>query len=227
MQLPGEVSFSNLEKLHDKIKDLYPEKKTRKRLEATFDLKDEKDPLIKTAPFEEGYLFKTSDGRQVVQYRLDGFTFSRLRPYSRWEEVFQEAKRLWEIYEIAVKPNLVTRLAVRYINSIEIPLKEIDYDNYLTAGPRVPDGLPQLLRHFLTRTIVPFPERGAEAIIIQTPSDRQDPLKTGILLDIDVYAMVNLAAGDARIYEILGVLREIKDRIFFSSITEKTKELFR
>jgi len=89
------------------------------------------------------------------------------------------------------------------------------------------EGLPQLLQNFLTRIEVPFPDRDAVATIIQTPSGKQDPLKTGIILDIDVYAAVNLTADDARIYEILGVLREIKNQVFFSSISERTKELFR
>ena len=227
VQLPGEVSLADLEKLHTKIEDAYPDKKSRKMWQGTLEFKEDSEPL-KTAHFEvDGYHFRTSDGKQVVQYRLDGFTFSRLRPYSRWEDVFPEAKRLWEIYRASVKPVLVTRLAVRYINSIEIPLKTIDYDDYLTAAPKVPEGLPQLLQHFLTQMMVPFPDRDAVAIIIQTPSGKQDPLKTGILLDIDVYADVKLTAEDARIYEILGVLREIKNAVFFSSITERTKELFR
>jgi len=226
VQLPGEVSLADLEKLHDKIKDSYPEKKPRKKLEATFDLKDEQEPL-KTAPFAiDGFHFRTPDGKQVAQFRLDGFTFNRLRPYSRWEEVFPEAKRLWEIYRTAVKPVLVTRLAVRYINSIEVPLKTIDYDHYLTAAPKVPEGLPQLLQSFLTRIEVPFPDRDVVAIITQTPSGKQDPLKTAIILDVDVYAAVNLPADDARIFEIFGVLREIKNLIFFSSISERTKGLF-
>ena len=226
-QLPGEVSLADLESLHTRIQDTYPEKKSRKRLEGTIEFRDEKEPLKTTQVDVDGYVFRSADGRQVVQYRLDGFTFNRLRPYSRWEEVFKEAKRLWEIYSTAVKPILVTRLAVRYINSIEIPLKTIDYDDYLTAAPKVPEGLPQLLRHFFTRIVVPFPDRDVEAIIMQTPSDKQDPLKTGIILDIDVYAAVNLTADDARVYEILGVLREIKNQVFFGSISERTKELFR
>ena len=228
VQLPGEVSLANLESLHTRIQDTYPEKESRKKLEGTIELRDEKEPL-KTGRVEvDGYIFRNSDGRQVVQFRLDGFTFNRLRPYSRWEDVFAEARRLWEIYRATVKPVLVTRLAVRYINSIEIPLKTIDYDDYLTAGPKVPEGLPQLLQHFFTRIEIPFPDREAVAVVMQTPSDKKDPVNTGIILDIDVvYAATSLAPEDTSIYEILGALREIKNAVFLSSITEKTKELFR
>ena len=227
VQLPAEVSLADLEKLHTKIKDAYPDKKSRKMWQGTLELKDEKEPL-KTAHFEvDGYHFTSSNGRQVVQYRLDGFTFSRLRPYSSWEEVFPEAKRLWEIYRAFVKPVLVTRLAVRYINSIEIPSKAFDYDDYLTAGPKVPQELPQLLQHFFTRIEIPFPDRGAAAIIMQTPSRKEDPVNSAIILDIDVFAEVSLQPEDAKIYEVFSILRETKNEVFFNSITEKTKELFR
>ena len=52
------------------------------------------DPLQKAQFQVDGYVFTSADGKQVVQYRLDGFTFSRLRPYTRWEEVFAEAQKV-------------------------------------------------------------------------------------------------------------------------------------
>lgn len=226
-QLPGNVSLTDLERLRVLIKDDYPEKKPRKRWEGTIELKEEKEPITKTQFQVDGYLFKTTDGRQVVQYRLDGFTFNRLRPYSRWEEMCQEARRLWEIYRAEVKPILVTRLALRYINSIEIPSKNFDYDDYFTAAPRIPQQLPQLLQHYFVRTLIPFPDHGATAVTIQTPSDKQDPVNTVILLDIEVFRQVDLAPDDQKIWEIFGSLRQVKNEIFFSSITEMTKELFR
>jgi uncharacterized protein (TIGR04255 family) len=227
VQLPGNVSLADLENLHTQVKYDYPDKKPRKMWAGTVELKNESEPLKTTQFRVDGYYFRTSDGKQVVQFRFDGFTFSRLRPYSRWEDVYREARRLWDIYRAETKPVLVNRLAVRYINSIEIPSKNFDYDDYLTAAPRVPQGLPQLVQHFFTRVVIPFPDQGAAAIVVQTPSDKQDPVNTAILLDIDVYAEVSLSPEDTKVEEILNNLRRIKNEVFFNSITEKTKELFR
>jgi uncharacterized protein (TIGR04255 family) len=150
-----------------------------------------------------------------------------LRPYTRWEEVFAEARKLWGIYATETKSLLVTRLAVRYINSIEIPSKTFNYDDYFTAAPRIPPALPQDLANFFTRLVIPFPDREAIAIITETPLAKPDPINTVIILDIVVSKEVNLTPGDEKVYEILRTLREIKNEVFFSSITEKTKELFR
>ena len=120
-----------------------------------------------------------------------------------------------------------SRLAVRYINSIEIPSKDFDFDDYFTATPKVPDGLPQVLDHFFIRTQIPFAEQDATAVTVQTLANKQDPIKTAILLDIDVFRAVSLSPDDEGIWEIFGKLREIKNAIFRRSIRPKTEELFK
>src|SRR6266702_3372368 len=50
---------------------------------------------------------------EVAQFRVDGFTFSKLEPYTTWREVFGEAIRLWEIYLNLAKPKQLSRIAVR------------------------------------------------------------------------------------------------------------------
>jgi len=225
--LPAGVTMADLERLHEQIKTQYPEKKTRKRFEGRFELRNEKEPFQISQVQEDGYAFTSADGKQIVQFRLDGFTFNRLRPYSRWEDLYKEAKRTWEIYKNAINPLLVQHIAVRYINSIEIPLKLFDYDDYFTAIPKIPRSLPQILAHFFTRVMIPFEDHGAMATVIQTPSGRQDPVHTDILLDVEVVCATSFAPEDERMWEAFGNLRNIKNDVFLSHITERTKELFR
>jgi len=228
VELPDSVSLPALEDLHDLIKAEYPGKKPRRRFEEKIEFKKDEHEPLRTSKFQEdGYYFTSADGKRIVQYRLDGFTFNRLRPYSQWEDLRNEARKAWEVYRVNINPSFVSRLGVRYINSIEIPSKSFDYDDYFTSVPRIPEGLPQVLQHFFTRTVIPFPEQGATAIVIQTPSDKQDPVNTAIILDIDVSVEKSLAAADERIWQIFEELRVIKNEIFFKSIKEETKELFK
>jgi uncharacterized protein (TIGR04255 family) len=226
-QLPSGVALADLEKLHAQLRAQYPDKKTRKTFEGKLEIADEKQRFKASPVQEDGYLFRSADEKQIVQYRLDGFTFNRLRPYSRWEDTYMEARRTWEIYRNAVRPLLVNHVAVRYINSIEIPLKHFDYDDYFTAVPKIPEPLPQVLTHFFTRVLIPFEQRGAMATVIQTPSGKQDPMNTAILLDIEVVRELNVPPEDERRWEALVILRDIKNEIFFSHIKDRTKELFR
>jgi uncharacterized protein (TIGR04255 family) len=226
-QLAASVTMADLESLHARIKTEYPDKKTRKRFEGRFEIKDDKGSVKTSGVQEDGYLFTSADGKQIAQFRLDGFTFNRLRPYSRWEDMYQEARRTWEIYRNGVKPVLVTHIGVRYLNSIGIPSKTFDYDDYFTATPRIPQALPQILQHFFTRVMIPFADHGATAIVIQTPSGRPDPVNTDIILDVEVICEHSFEPRDERMWEAFGNLRKIKNDVFFSHITERTKELFR
>src|SRR5436190_21056320 len=85
---------------------------------------------------EAGLLFYSEDEKAVVQFRLDGFTFNKLQPYSSWEEIFPETWRLWALYQSAIGNVQITRLAVRYINRLALPSG--DFGRYLTALPQLP-----------------------------------------------------------------------------------------
>jgi uncharacterized protein (TIGR04255 family) len=226
-ELPASASLAALEKLHAKIQDGYPEKQNRLLWEAVINFEGEKAPTGTARHQLNGYLFKSPDLKQVVQFRLDGFSFSRLHPYTEWATVYAEARRLWDIYRLTCNPVQVTRLATRYINSIVIPSKKFDYDDYFTAAPKIPDTLPQLLSHFFTRLVIPFPEKGATAIVTQTPFDKPDPVNSTVILDIDVFIEEGLAPDDPKIDKIFDILHNIKNDVFFGSIKDETKELFR
>ena len=171
-----------------------------------------------------GYFFKTSDSKNVAQFRIDGFTFSRLNPYSEWETVLSEAKRLWGLYSIKCLPELITKIAVRYINRLDLPLPIEDFAEYLKAPPLVPESLPQGVSQFLTRVVIHDADITANIVQTMKSSPKADHIE--VILDIDVF---NLKETDgfeeSSIWPEFEKLRDFKNRIFFESITEKTARL--
>lgn len=119
----------------------------------------------------------------------------------------------------------VQRLAVRYINVINLP-PGVDFDLYLTAGPRVPPEVPQALSGFLHRVVIPIAIDGTTAIVTQV----LEPPKEGLIpvvLDIDVFIMARYGAKSQEIWTTLDGLRKVKNDIFFSSVTEKALEPYK
>jgi uncharacterized protein (TIGR04255 family) len=161
----------------------------------------------------------------VAQFRVDGFTFSKLEPYTTWEQVFGEAMRGWGLYVELAQPLEVSRLAVRYINRLRVP-GPADLREYLTSPPALPPPIPQALREFLTRTVVDDRARGISAIIIQALEPSLDPAMLSLLFDTDAFREVALPPGDASIPAIFGDLRSLKNTIFFASITERAAEMY-
>lgn len=213
--------------LHDAISEQYPKKKTRHRWEGRFELKKGETPITAGTEKIDGYIFTSADGKQIFQARIDGFTFNRLKPYDKWETFRDEALRLWKLYKDLVSPEIV-RVALRFINKIDIPLSPetvFDFDDYLTAGPIVPKGLPQGISSFLTRMVINDPEIDAAAIITQAFEQIVDPKCVPIIFDIDVFKQESKGLSEEEAWKILEKLRDFKNKIFFASITEKIKEL--
>lgn len=171
-----------------------------------------------------GYRFTSRNKKEVAQFRIDGFTFSRLHPYTKWEKVLGEAKKLWELYSLKASPQVVERISVHYINRLEIPLPLRDLEDYLTASPALPKTLPQKLSQFLIRLVVH--EKDLVASIIQALVESPKPEHIGIILDIDVFKENIKGISDENIWSTFNRLRVLKNRIFFELITEKTARLF-
>jgi uncharacterized protein (TIGR04255 family) len=169
-----------------------------------------------------GWRYTTNESSRVVQLRRDGMTYSVLQGYTNWEEMKASAQMFWRQYCEWGEPTGVGRLAVRYINVLEVPLGA-DFDIYLTSGPRVPPELPQTISGFLQRVVITFSADGTTAIVnqaLEPPKETTVP----VVLDIDVFCDCQLRVDSPEIWVKLDSYREIKNRIFFSSVTEKALE---
>jgi len=77
-----------------------------------------------------GFRFWSPDRQQVFQVRLDGFLFSRLTPYTEWEQWQPEARRSGDRYCSVVRPRSVVRIAVRYVNRVSIGADRVEPEDY-------------------------------------------------------------------------------------------------
>lgn len=175
-----------------------------------------------------GYRYAFDNHPYVLQCQVRGFTFSHLPPYGKWEEMSDIAKELWEIYLEVAKPQTVSRIAVRYINSLPIPLPISDFADYLNVPPIVPEELPQSLASFLQRFVMVDNETDTVAVVTQVLEQITQSSKVDILLDVDVSKTypVGFAPDTAPIWAILEELRNFKNRVFFKFLTEKTIRMF-
>jgi uncharacterized protein (TIGR04255 family) len=101
-----------------------------------------------------------------------------------------------------------------------------DLGEYLEAPPQLPVPIPQRIREFLTRVYVEDDKRNVSAVIVQALEPRLDPNAISLLLDIDAFRELNEAPDDPGLLSVFGLLRELKNEIFFASITEKIVEMY-
>lgn len=228
VKIKEDFDVERFQTLHKAISGQYPDKKARHRWEGRFEFKKGGETVSSGSEMIDGYIFTSADQHQVFQTRIDGFTFNRLKPYDKWDTFRDEAKRLWKLYSNLVSPE-ISRVALRFINKFDIPLSPqsvLNFSEYLTAAPIVPEGLPQGVNSFLTRVVIQDPEMDAAAIILQAFEQIIDPRFLPVILDIDVFKKKE-SISEQEAWQSLERLRHFKNDIFFRSITEKTKELFK
>lgn len=208
---------------------LYPDRKTQRKFEEKISINEKGEKTSESASGRiSGYFFWSEDKKRVVQLREDGFSFNMLAPYTDWDDFFQKAMSAWDLFRKHVDHGIISRMAIRYVNEIALPFHDpaFKFHDYILNMPPIPPSLPQVFKGFLLQTHVQVDkDKNVDAVITETIGPRQDGVPV-FILDIDTFI-----EGPACATEDMGAcfvqLRTIKNTVFESCITDKTRSLFR
>ena len=176
-----------------------------------------------------GVRFRSSDGRHIAQFNLDGFVFSRLEPYEKWEQLSEEALRLWNVFKELAQPGEIQRIGLRFINRIHLPPGELRVEDYIQPAPTSPHGLDLPFHGFMHHDTLAVPGHPYAVNVIRTiqPPQTADALGVALILDIDVFTNQEFELNDVLLVRRLLEMRWLKNKAFFGSITKKALEMFR
>lgn len=184
-------------------------------------------PIASATSEALGFLHRSTDRLQIYQARKNGFTFSRLAEYTSWDEISKEARRLWDKYRQVAQPQGINRIAVRYVNRLDLPLPLQDFGVYLKTTPQLSSDLPQGLLGYFMQLSLPLPESHSICVINETIIEPPvKPNTVPIVLDIDVFRLTELPASEADLWSQLELLRHEKNRVFEACITDEARRLF-
>ena len=226
VELPEGFHPDRFDQLADVFRHRFPKKASQKVLHAGFGVRNGQTLTQAQELQHRGLILKTKRELEIMQLRLDGFTFNRLRPYTSWEQIFPKAYRSWKKYRDHVSPLAVTRLALRYINVLDVPMPKTGFGEYLESPPALLRGAPDVVSGFLTRVVLQDPDSGMSVNLTQALQDAPEPQHVRILVDIDAYKLGRFEGNEELTASTFEQLHELKNRVFFSSITEKTASLF-
>lgn len=215
------VTGNQFAQMHEHLANEYPTLETQVAIEGELHLQPDATVGHSASSSILGVLMRSVDGAQVAQFRMDGFSFSRLAPYTTWEEVFPEAMRLWAMYLSSAMPEAITRVAVRYINDIHFPVP-LELDDVLTAPPTAPPALGPDIVSFLGRITLNDREAETFVTIAQTLGRATREGEASVILDIDAFRNLDRLPPEdvGELHSIFNQLRSLKNKAFFESITE-------
>jgi uncharacterized protein (TIGR04255 family) len=229
-----DFSIDDLEAIGETIGDRYPAQEPMYVHSGQIFLQQPEDPMqIETTHQRGGFIFTSQNKQQICQARMDGFTFSTLAPYDRWESFRDEARSLWELYRTAAKVESITRAAVRYVNRIDIPsARTAQLEKYFRTYPEVSADMPNrgIIGNFFMQLQLWQDDLDCLLIVNETPvPSPNDDSTASIQFDIDLFRELAepwTADEDAAVWSFLEQLHDRKNEVFEASITDAARRLF-
>jgi uncharacterized protein (TIGR04255 family) len=225
--IPGDLeSFSALAK---QLKHRFPHLQENRQFEGKLEFKDG-DVRSHVSPPAFAGIFAANEEKTIyVQFRPDGFTLNNVvktaGSYIGGDRLIGEALDLWNWLVEQTEITGVSRVGLYYLNQLnELPLKPGEKTNlYFQNPPSLPHGSPQTIKGFLTQVTAYDHDREANAIVIQQvkPSPQKDEFRR-VRIAVDVFRTGTFPVEAAPLGEVLGSLRQLKNEIFFSLLTDKT-----
>lgn len=184
------------------------------------------------APQSQQQVFRGLVGRsretgRLVNLDLESFSFHQLAPYPGWKVVEPLFERYWKAYREHIPSHAVTRLAIRTVNRIEIPVSEFLPTEYFNCWPTIPAPDDARVGRVYLRSEL-YHSGLSCGTILQLSSEIPGPSKdtSVFLLDIDVFSGLPRLATDAEIVDRMRTLKDLRNWYFFSSLTAKCLDLF-
>ena len=155
----------------------------------------------------------------------NSLTVSQLAPYPGWDTFVARFKRDFHGYMGRQKTRQLSRVGVRNINRIDIPVSGdiVQHEQYLNFYPRVPDAMGPIVAYGMQVSFA-IREIDGQATLRTTPVASPTLGHASFILDIDVYTTSNLPMNEAALYQLLQHMRVAKNRVFEECITKRARQ---
>ncbi len=210
------------------LKATYPKLTQQLVQEHQFETSPDSPPKMSVRHGLQALQFRNSDDKQLIQIRSQGYSFNRLAPYGSLDDYLPEIERTWAIFRNLTLPTQIRVVRLRYINRLDLPIlsKDVKVADYIKNAPEVPPGTNLSLRGFLSQRLTVESETGHEANIVLSSQPAQCDAFP-IIFDICVGALGPEEPENwTWISKKIISLRDLKNRIFTNTLTEKCLNLY-
>lgn len=180
-------------------------------------LKGTSDAMIKS------YIYLTPDQKERVEILEDTLTYVSELPYDGWDNFVARVENVLTILSDVLGNVEITRTSIRFVNRFQLEEFGTPDEYFTTVISKNGEPLYPLSQYGF-RLQYEVPRTNIYAIVNQLV-EKDIPNNYTYFLDIDVLDKQSLYFEKETILSNLSNLREVKNKIFFDSITDKTKAL--
>lgn len=219
------LSGRDMERIRDRFKSMYPVIEQMQEIDVVFDA-SKVEPKVRAA----GFKMSDKDAVDILMLKSISIGTIRLAPYENWERLSGRAKENWELFTKVVGRKKVNRIGSRFINRIDIPdemLKARKLSELFRTGIRIAPEIGGGLDNFAFNINTVHNATGAK-LTIQSIIVRPPPLleHTSVVLDTDASWEADIPLRVDEMWAKADILRNAKNDVFESSITDQLRELF-
>ncbi|MBI5879105.1 MAG: TIGR04255 family protein [Chloroflexi bacterium] len=210
--------------VYDKVKADFPHKQQQNVLQV--EMHAEADTVGQTVKGGMARMqFLRQDKRGLLQVGPDLLIVNQLKPYAHWAQFKEMVGRGLQVYRQVAEPKALARIGLRYINRIEIPLSEVQIEEYMVAVPHIPATVPQVFASWIVRVEIPF-EQSNGLLALQSGQIGQDGKGLAFLLDLDFMTLNAEAVMLDSALQWVETAHDNLERTFEACITDTTRRLF-
>ncbi len=226
--LPPSVDFAAVQNaVGDTYGDRYPTVRPLFLQEAKIESKSDAPPEMSIRRGIQAYQCFDKSEKQLVQVRLQGYSFNRLAPYTSLDDYLPEIERTWNLFLKIMSPVQIRVVRLRYINRILLPLinKQVELEQYLKINFSPADD-KLILTGFLDQyaAVEKDTRHEVNVVITSQPADNE---QLPIIFDNCVACAARAQPEDwIGILAKIQSLRDLKNRVFKNTLTEKCLNLF-
>jgi uncharacterized protein (TIGR04255 family) len=165
----------------------------------------------------EGTIFKNSNGK-TLQFKIGSVSLHLVDKYESLEELINELQLYWNSFIEKAGGLSIVNISVRYLNFFPITENE-EISDYLKIYPSHPFGSVKV-SGFCT---IKFELDETFVTVASTKGKILD--SEGVILDYTLKKDIN--KGKSQFFDDFKKMRETKNKVFFTSITEKTLNIYK
>ena len=176
-----------------------------------------------------GHKLTSFDGTGIVQIRPDLIGVSQLAPYRGWEGFIGRTRSALGRAAPLFSSRPLTRIGLRYINRIDIPaptgvlISHIDYLGVGISDLPFAHGPLGTMSFNLATTV----DDGCFGLVLNCGRVAAPLIdQVSLLFDIDVSSEINVPRSREAMWDQLGEMRQLKNQIFESCVTDQARSLF-
>jgi uncharacterized protein (TIGR04255 family) len=214
--IPGSV--------YEKVKGQFPHKESR--LEQQVILKTEEAGFNQNLVASQRALMLSQDRSSLIQVGQHLLSINYLKPYAGWENFRPKIKMAYDTLGEITEINGIDRLALVYIDRIEIPGKRIELEDYFKFYPQLGQELPHDHTNFMVGVEFPYNEKRDSCRLQLTSAMATKKDHLALLLTTEYYlAKQKSVLPDKALDWMEGAHTKVRG-LFKGCITEKLEDLF-